>query len=365
MDISLVLTNRTFVGLTTEIIDAYPPLFRLKSGSNAAVIGIPGRGYCSLNYSLAPTSLGRHQFGKLHVVTRDLAGLFFYERDIAPENTIEVTPRSREIARGSLSAVATSSYAGPTTSRRKGEGMEFADIREYVPGDPFKRIEWKATARRGMPMVRELHAETQLNVMILLEASETMAYGEAGQTKLDYSARAVASLLGYLSRRGDFFGLALIMGDRPTEVIPLGRGQVQMTRILTHLGSVAANPSGPKGLAQGISRALALGAIKGRTLFFIVTDLETEAYLHPLKWLLSMSHEVVIISPYTPFFEAHGLTGLERTIYSIHTSYQVQTRQKLVREAARLGIPLIDVGPKDLFPQLLARVEQLRHRGGS
>src|SRR5207245_813389 len=139
-----------------------------------------------------------------------------------------------------------SSYSGPIVSRRKGEGMEFADIREYTHGDPFKRIEWKSTARTGELMVRELHAETTLNVMIILDASDTMAYGQAGQTKLDYSARAVASLVNYLSKRGDFFGLTIVQGQRPARVIPLARGQVQITRILNLLGQLQPNPASPQ-----------------------------------------------------------------------------------------------------------------------
>src|SRR5437016_6202419 len=215
------------------------------------------------------------------------------ERDIDVHGSVEVTPRVRELARGSLTANAFSSYSGPIVSRRKGEGMEFADIREYTHGDPFKRIEWKSTARTGELMVRELHAETTLNVMIILDASDTMAYGQAGQTKLDYSARAVASLINYLSKRGDFFGLTIVQGQRPARVIPLARGQVQITRILNLLGQLQPTPASPELLAQAITRSLKLGRVKGRTLFFILTDLETKEELGSLSQLRAMRHEAV------------------------------------------------------------------------
>jgi len=74
---------------------------------------------------------------------------------------------------------------------------------------------------------------------------------------------------------------------------------------------------------------------------------------------------VIVISPFTPLFEAHGLTGLDKTIYSINATYQWRTRKRIVREAAKLGIRVLDVGPSDFFPKLVARVEEMRRRGGS
>src|SRR5438132_5441637 len=365
LPINLDMTNTTFMGVQVEIFDSYPPFFRLKKGTNTALVTVPGRGYTRLSYELQPTSIGEHEFGPMHLVMRDIAGLFFYQRDIDVHGSVEVTPRVRELARGSLAANAFSSYSGPIVSRRKGEGMEFADIRHYTYGDPYKRIEWKSTARTGELMVRELHAETQLNVMVLLDASDTMAYGQAGQTKLDYSARAVASLVAYLSRRGDFFGLTIVQGERPATVMPLSRGQLQITRIQNRLGQLEPTAARPKALAEAISRSLTLGGIKGRTLFFVLTDLESEEELSSLRQLRVMSHETVIVSPYTPLFESHHLKGLDRMIFAIRTAYNWPVREELMLEAGKLGIPFFDVGPKDLFSSLVQRVEEYRRTGGS
>ena len=363
--VGLKFTNTSFIGLRLEVFDSYPPFFRLKSGSNSAIITVPGKGYSILRYELSPTSIGRQEFGSLHLVMRDLAGLFFYQRDIEDKTPVEVNPRTRELARGALTATAFSTYSGPVVSRRKGEGMEFADIRQYSFGDPYKRIEWKSTARTGELMVRQLHAETQLNIMILLEASETMAYGEAGQTKLDYAARAVASLIAYLSRRGDFFGLTVFQGGQPCTVIPIARGQAQVNRILNRLGRVQPAPVGQKALGEAVSSSLRLGRVKGRTLFFILSDLENPAELMSLRQLMVMRHETVIVSPYTPLFEAHNLKGLDKMIFAIRTSHNWPVRQELVHEAAKHGIPFFDVGPNDMFSSLVQRVEEHRRLGGS
>lgn len=363
--VNLDMANTTFMGIQVEVFDSYPPFFRLKKGTNTAIVSVHGRGYTRLSYELQPTSIGDHEFGPMHLVMRDIAGLFFYQRDIDVQGSIEVTPRARELAKGSLAANAFSNYSGPIVSRRKGEGMEFADIRQYTHGDPYKRIEWKSTARAGELMVRELHAETTLNVMIILDASDTMAYGQAGQTKLDYSARAVASLVNYLSKRGDSFGLTVVQGQQPAKVIPLARGQIQITKILNRLGQLQPTPASPQLLAQAIARSLNLGRVKGRTLFFILSDLETKEELTSLRQLRAMSHEAVIISPYSPLFESHDLQGLDKTIFAIRTAHSWQVREQLMLEAGKLGVPFFDVGPGDLFSSLVQRVEEHRRSGGS
>jgi uncharacterized protein (DUF58 family) len=367
LEVEVGFVNRTFVRLPLELQDSYPPFFRIKSGANAAVINVPAKGFSELRYKIRPTSIGSNTFGPLRLVTRDIAGLFFYERSVteAVPSTVEVTPTGKALARGVLTAVAISTYGSSLTSRTKGEGLEFADIRRYEPGDPYKRIEWNAMARTNRLMVRELKAETQLNVMVLLDSSESMAYGEAGRTKLDYAARAVASLVTYLSKRGDFVGLTVVQGDKPAAVLPLARGELQAYRLLRALGGLSPRESRADSLRSAVSRCLAVGGVKGKTLFFVITDLDFERDLQPLKHLLETNHEVIVVSPYTPFFESHGLEGLDRTIYSIRTSHELKTRKRLLNQALALGIPVIDVGPDDLFPKLVAQVEELRRRGGS
>jgi uncharacterized protein (DUF58 family) len=367
LTVTLEFVNETFIGVRLELFDNYPPFFRLRKGSNAALFNIPGKGQTTLRYDIFPTSIGRQEFGPIHMVMRDLAGLFYYQRDLEINNDIvDVAPRTRELVRGSLTASAFSTYAGPVLSRRKGEGTDFADIRQYVHGDPYKRIEWKATARTGELMVRELHAETQLNIMMILQSNDTMAYGQAGETKLDYSARAVASLISYLARRGDFFGLTILQGNSTPRIIPIARGQGQVDTIIKQLASL--RPSGSSSqtsLSEAITRMLTRGNVKGRTLFLVISDMEQGEELGSLKKLRMMGHEVIIISPYSPLFESQALKGLDRMIFAIKTSYGWRTRQKLVHEAARLAVPMFDVGPKDLFSSLVLRVEEQRKLGGS
>ena len=364
-EVKLLMVNRTVNRLSLEVSDSYPPFLRLRGGSNVGMVAVPPRGYAEMVYRVAPTSVGEQKFGPLRLVFRDITGLFFYERELSVDTSVRVTPGAKELVRGSLTAVMVSAYGGAIVSTRKGEGMEFADIREYSQGDPYKRIEWRSTARTGRLMVRDCLAETQLNVMVILDATATMAYGEAGETKLDYSARSVASLFTYLARRGDFVGATVADGVNEPAVIPLSRGADQLNRLMRLLGGLSPGANNPGGLAEAVKHALALGRVRGRALFFVISDLESESDLGPLRRLIAMRHEVVVISPFTPLFESHGITGIDRMVYSIKTAHMFRERSALLKEAAKLGVRVIDVGPKDLFSQLVQRAEELRRMGGS
>ena len=83
LDVEVGFVNRTFVRLPLELLDSYPRFFRIRSGANSAVINVPAKGFSQLRYKVKPTSIGSNSFGPLKLVTRDLAGLFFYERTVA------------------------------------------------------------------------------------------------------------------------------------------------------------------------------------------------------------------------------------------------------------------------------------------
>ncbi len=366
VDVDLRVRNPSFMQLSSvEVIDYYPSTFRLTLGSNSAMLTVPGHGETSLRYRLKPTSIGKHHFDHLHVMIRDLAALFYYEVNMPLKAEIQVRPKTQQVLTP-LTATALSTYAGALTSRRKGEGFEFADLREYNPSDEYRKIEWNASARANRLMVRETLAETHLHVMTILDASKSMIYGLRGQTKLDYSARAVATLLNYLSKRGDFIGLAVYNGVE-TQIKPLSRGRLQLHRLMDALSSVESQSESKEGFPKAIREAIVKGGIRGRGLFFIVSDLEGEmsSLINQFRTLKAMRHEVVVISPYSPLFEIGDLTGVDQIAYRIHASHSWKERGESIRAIEKMGIPIFHVGPEDLIPGLLTQVEELRRRGGS
>jgi uncharacterized protein (DUF58 family) len=366
VEIDVRVRNPSFMTLASvEVVDYYPSTFRLTLGSNSAMLTVPGHGETSLRYRVKSTSIGKQRFDHLHVLIRDLAAVFYYEVSVPLKTEINVRPKTQQVLTP-LTATALSSYAGTLTSRRKGEGFEFADLREYNSSDAYRKIEWKASARVNKLMVRETLAETHLRVMTIIDASKSMIYGLRGQTKLDYSARAVATLLNYLSKRGDFIGLTVYDGVN-AQVKPLSRGRLQLYRLMNTLSSVEPQSESKEGFPLAIRKAVVNGSIRGRGLFFIVSDLEGEMsnLINQFRTLKVMRHEVVVIAPYSPLFEIGDLTGVDQIAYRIHASHSWRERGESIRAIEELGIPIFHVGPEDLIPGLLTQVEELRRRGGS
>jgi hypothetical protein len=119
---------------------------------------------------------------------------------------------------------------GQTIMRRLGGGFELRELREFQPGDPFKSIAWKATAKTGRLMVRELEREIQETAVIILDVSGTMRGGEPGSRKLDLAIDIACAESRQTLDRGDRVGLVTVDGRILDDVTP-GEGPGQMIRI--------------------------------------------------------------------------------------------------------------------------------------
>jgi uncharacterized protein (DUF58 family) len=120
--------------------------------------------------------------------------------------------------------------AGVTRLRRRGAGTELYEIREHMPGDPFKSIAWKASARAGTLLVREVEREVQQTVHLVLDVSGTMRGGEPGERKLDHGVELCARLARDALERGDRVGLTTTDG-RVLSHVPDDDGLSHMLRI--------------------------------------------------------------------------------------------------------------------------------------
>jgi uncharacterized protein (DUF58 family) len=142
---------------------------------------------------------GAYLVGEVSLRARDAFGLFLYEQEVDLRRPLRIYPRA-ETLRRLVRPLETQVSSGNQVARVKGEGIEFADLRPYAPGDRVRRINWRASARRNELWVNEHHPERNAEVVVFLD-SFTEARRDAEST-LDLSVRAAASLLaGYLGQR--------------------------------------------------------------------------------------------------------------------------------------------------------------------
>ncbi len=123
---------------------------------------------------------------------------------------------------------------GPSTSRWHGPGFDFDEHRPYRPGDDVRRIDWNVTARLRAPFVRATHAERELNVVVAIDLSRSMAFGTVGRTKKE-AALVIAACLAF-SAHGDQIGVGwLAFADRVLAYHAPGRRRARTWRLLGEL----------------------------------------------------------------------------------------------------------------------------------
>lgn len=136
----------------------------------------------------------------------------------------------------------TETFAGQYRSGFRGQGLDFYEYREYTPGDEPRFIDWKVTARTGVPYVRTFREEREQVLLLAVDTSASMSYAGAAaeDTKLEYAARIAAVLSYSAALNGDKVGL-LLYGCRPHFYLPPAKGMKQSRRIVREILSATAD----------------------------------------------------------------------------------------------------------------------------
>jgi len=180
--------------------------------------------------------------------------------------------------------------AGNYHSVFKGRGIEFSEVREYVPGDDIRAIDWNVTARFNSPFVKEFVEERDLNVYIVFDVSGSSEFGSE-KSKKEVGFEIAASLMFAALKNNDNIGLCLF-SDHVEKFIRPRKGKKFVLRLLREL--IYFEPSSRK---TDIGKSLTeLGKIlKRRSILFIISDFISEDFEKPLKYLRKR-HDVVLIN---------------------------------------------------------------------
>lgn len=207
-------------GSLVEIHAPLPPTFKLEEGTNVALLATETESTTAM--SVRAHARGRHTLAPVKAETIDPSGLAAsVSRDVAPEMTIEVAPRSYAIARLRARArnAAVSELAMHDEARLGVDSTDFRELREYAWGDPPSAINWKATARRlsGMgrssgqsaaPVVNEYEKEGKRTVFVILDGGASMRVGTSLETGLDHGVEASVAAAKFFLARGARVGAA-------------------------------------------------------------------------------------------------------------------------------------------------------------
>jgi uncharacterized protein (DUF58 family) len=272
---------------------------------------------------------GTYQVGNVVWRARDPFGLFVYQGKIASGHRLKVYPRGETLQR-LLRPLETQAFSGNQVARSRGEGIEFADLRPFTHGDQVRRVNWRATARRGEPWVNETHPERNSDIVIFLDTFAEARRPDLGT--LDIGVRAAASLAALYLREKDRVGLVSFGGV--LNWLTVTSGTAQLYRIVDSLLDAEILLS----YAWKDLDVIPPRTLPPRALVFAFSPLLDERAVGALLDLRARGFDLAVIelSPYS--FVPEGETELERLAYRL---WRLQ-RDALRTKYASLGVPIVE-----------------------
>lgn len=182
-------------------------------------------------------------------------------------------------------------FSGEYHSVFKGRGMEFAEVREYEPGDEIRSIDWNVTARLGRPYIKRFIEERELTVILMADVSASGHFGTANRMKSEITAEICALLAFAAIQNNDRVGL-LMFTDQIEKFIPPKKGRTHILRVIREVLYTQPGHTGTD-LTQALEYLNRL--LTRRCIVFILSDFLAEDYMKPLR-VASKRHDVVAVT---------------------------------------------------------------------
>jgi len=286
-----------------------------------------------LNYTFQ-TVRGTFTWKEIRAVASDSLGLIETEMKLPAEARVEVTPELRRYRPFPLQAQRTLPSTGSIPARRGGSGTNFWGVREYHPGDPLRRLDWRLTARHPRQFfTKEFEQEAIADVGLIVDARGKTNLRRGEDCLFDHLARATAALSEVFLRQGNRVSM-LVWGEPLITVFP-GYGKVQLNRILRAL----ANSSPASDGSLDDLHFVPVQMFPSHSLIVVLSPLASnDGQLFPR--LRAYGYQVLLICP-DPFdFAQIALSGDQPT--QLATRLARLERQVELAKVARLWIPVID-----------------------
>ena len=220
-------------------------------------------------------------------------------------------------------------FAGQYQSVFKGLGMEFDEVREYLPGDEIRSIDWNVTARMGHPYIKKFVEERELTIMILLDVSMSCRFGTAGRLKSELAAEICSVVAFSAIQNHDKVGM-LTFTDRVEKFIPPRKGSRHVLRVVRE-----ALYNEPKGKGTDINNVLEhLNRVTTRrTISFLVSDFFAPDFKKSLS-MTNKRHDVIAVTIIDPSEEDLPEAGIVKLHDAeTNTPLEIDTSAREVRKA--------------------------------
>ncbi len=360
-ELGIYIENLYPFNITAGIIDEIPFQFQKRDILFETELK-PGQ-HKLINYLLRPTKRGEYEFGDIRVYVRSPLGLVRRRYNFSQAETLPVYPSFLQMRKYELMAISNRlTEIGIKKIRRLGHSLEFEQVKNYVPGDDYRTINWKATARRGDLMTNVYTDEKSQHVYCVIDKSRSMKMPFEGLSLLDYAINASLVLSNVALLKEDKAGLITI-AEKIGSVVPADRRPMQLNRILEVLYK-------EKTRYLETNMELLYGTIrnvlKQRSLVVFFTNFESMSALErqlPFLKRISRFHLLLVV-----FFENTELKKLsEQPADNIENIYIKTIAEKfaydkklIVKELAKHGIQSILSTPQNLTINTINRYLELK-----
>ncbi|MER5733833.1 DUF58 domain-containing protein [Streptomyces sp. NPDC002138] len=366
-DVHLTVTNPGGRALRARIRDAWPPSSWLPGAEAAAsrhALTVPAGERRRLTTHLRPSRRGDRRADRVTVRSYGPLGLMARQGNHVVPWTVRVLPpfTSRKHLPSRLARLR--ELDGRTSVLTRGEGTEFDSLRDYVPGDDTRSIDWRATARQNKVAVRTWRPERDRHILICLDTGRTSAGRVGDAPRLDSTMDAALLLAALATRAGD--RVDLLAHDRRTRAQVQGRPPGDILPAFVN----AMAPLEPE-LVETDSRSLVSTILRSaprRSLVVLLTSLDAapiEEGLLPLLPSLTQRHTVLLASVADPHIaEMTTARGSVDAVYEAAAGTQTRAqRRRTADQLSRHGVHVVDATPDTLAPALADAYLSLKAAG--
>ncbi len=362
--VGLLVRNRFRLPLQVRLRDTAPDALVMAVEEVAATV--PGQKEARLEYAVQPMQRGLCTWGAIHLRYRSLLGLWEKGRTIAAPGEVRVYPNLTVLQRYQLLAQANRlEVLGIRKVRQRGGSWEFESLRDYTHGDDIRLIDWKATARRRKPIVRNQEAERNQTILILVDCGRLMNAEVEGLAKVDYAVNTALLLSHVALARGDRVGLCTFSHKVHAWVPP--RPHVAQNRLITEAlynlrGDFTESDHG---------RCLRLVRSRHpkRALLVLLTDFvdaDTAADMIAHLQLAGRRHLVLFVALSDPFLNRAARSRPGGPFEGFRKAAAVELlrdRKEVLGRLRQMGAHVLDAEPADVTPPLINRYLEITWRG--
>ncbi len=363
-NIKIKITNLSTLNLHTSIVDELPKQFQKRDFELQTLLSAEEEQ--SLNYNLRPLERGVYSFGKINVFIESFLRLAQRRICIEADTEVAVYPSILQMKKYELMAFSRiTTNEGLKKMRRIGQSYEFEQIKNYVPGDDYRSVNWKASSRRAQLMVNQYEDEKSQQIYSVIDKSRNMRMPFGGLSLMDYAINTALVISNVILQKHDKAGL-LTFSNKIGATIKAERRPAQLNKIITALYKEK-----PRDLEANyeILYHAARKLIKGRSLFILYTNFEsTQAAMRVLPILRRINnlHLLVVVFFVNTEIEDYAkleVTTTEEIYHQTIARKFINEKEKIAQSFNQFGIQTILTRPEDLSINTINKYLELKARG--